>query len=219
MGTTIHLQATGLSLLDAKVELLDSSGNVLTSAPATDPLHNDVTLNTGGLWPFSNYYVRVTSASGDVFGVGSYRLSIATQTLLGDVVGLTSTLLSQLGHTVEYGHASHGNDHGYQQPVRRRRPCDLAAGEERHDPRDRTERLVPGEPQGVRPVEAEPGLRRQEFGLDITAVDGHGPNQPRLEFLPQFRFRLGVGQPTDIDARNGHPTRHITSADETRSTA
>ena len=89
---------------------------------------------------------------------------------------------------------------------------DLAAAEEGHDPRDRAERLVPGEPEGVRPVEPEPGARGDELGLDIPAVDDNGPGQPRLEFLAQLGFRLGVGQPADIDARDGDPARNVPGA-------
>ncbi len=72
----VRLQAAGLSLVQAKVEVLTASGQVVALAAAQDSIHNDVTLNLSNLDPNSSYYVRVTSNRTDVFGVGSYKLSI-----------------------------------------------------------------------------------------------------------------------------------------------
>ena len=88
-GTTIHLQASGLSLLNARLTVLNASGNVVASTSATDPTHNDLTLQLSSLLSSSTYYVRVQSANNDVFGIGSYQLSI-TNSLLNTVTNTVS---------------------------------------------------------------------------------------------------------------------------------
>jgi hypothetical protein len=118
-GLTVSLRAAGLSLVTANVELLDAAGDVVASAAATDPTQNDVTLSADAGGP-GTYYVRVSAARGDVFGVGAYDLSVtrrspvAALTAVGgtpDDTGLnddpaTATALAapaaQVGPEVEY---------------------------------------------------------------------------------------------------------------------
>ncbi|HEV3436302.1 MAG TPA: matrixin family metalloprotease [Gemmata sp.] len=102
-GTTIHLQAKGLSLLDATVSVYNSRGTLVASTTATDPTNNDLTLNLNNLGGLSTYYVKVSSPNGGVFDVGTYNMSITNNltTLLGDVVGGTLGLLGGIvGHTL-----------------------------------------------------------------------------------------------------------------------
>ncbi|MFL5342159.1 MAG: matrixin family metalloprotease [Gemmataceae bacterium] len=73
--TMVNLNAAGLSLVVAQVQVLDANGQVVSQGAAKDPTNNDVTLNVGNLTPGQTYYVRV-SGSGGVFGVGAYRLAI-----------------------------------------------------------------------------------------------------------------------------------------------
>src|SRR5262245_31083431 len=72
------VRAKGLSLVAAKVELLDANGQVIASAAATSPLQNNVTVFSDQLVAGNNYYIRVSAARSDVFGVGAYRLVVDT---------------------------------------------------------------------------------------------------------------------------------------------
>jgi hypothetical protein len=73
---TVRLQAKGLSLLLPAVTVYDSAGQVVGSASATDPLNNDVGIQLTGVKPGSTYTVCIDHATPDVFGIGSYRLTI-----------------------------------------------------------------------------------------------------------------------------------------------
>ncbi|AMV25554.1 Matrixin [Gemmata sp. SH-PL17] len=72
--TTITLQAKGLSLLQARVSVYDSTGKLVASAAAQDSFNNDITLNLA-LANGATYFIKVESATSDVFGIGSYRLT------------------------------------------------------------------------------------------------------------------------------------------------
>jgi hypothetical protein len=95
-GLTVSLRAAGLSLVTAKVELLNAAGAVISSALVTDPTQNDVTLSTGA-GGLSTYYVRVSASRTDVFGAGAYKLEVTQQTLLTPVLGLVGGLLDETG--------------------------------------------------------------------------------------------------------------------------
>jgi hypothetical protein len=101
-GTTIHLQAEGLSLLDATVSVYNSAGKLVTSTTATDPTNNDLTLQLNNLSSLSTYYVKVASPSGGVFDVGSYDLSITNNLMstVSDVAAGTLGLVGGVGQTL-----------------------------------------------------------------------------------------------------------------------
>jgi hypothetical protein len=69
-----RVKAAGLSLVAAKLDVLDAAGTVIGSAQATSPLQNDVTVAVPTLVPGATYYLRVSAARADAFGIGSYRL-------------------------------------------------------------------------------------------------------------------------------------------------
>jgi hypothetical protein len=96
-GATISLHARGISLVTARVEVLNSRGQVLTSTTVTDPTNNDVTLSLNSVQFGATYYVRVSSGRSDVFGVGAYQLDIKQQTFLGGVLGAVGGLLDDTG--------------------------------------------------------------------------------------------------------------------------
>jgi hypothetical protein len=73
---TVHLRAAGLSLVTARVELLDSSGRVLATGVAADPTQNDVTVALNSVRAGQTYFVRVSGARADEFAVGSYELEV-----------------------------------------------------------------------------------------------------------------------------------------------
>lgn len=101
-GTTIHLQAEGLSLLDATVSVYNAQGRLVASTTATDPTNNDLTLQLNNLAGLSKYYVEVSSPNGGVFDVGSYNLTITNnlETTVGDLLSGTLGLLGDVGHTL-----------------------------------------------------------------------------------------------------------------------
>lgn len=75
----IRLQAQGLSLLEARVTVYDSAGNVLMTGAASSVFNNDVTLQLSGLKNGSTYYVQIQRATADVFGIGAYQLTVNTK--------------------------------------------------------------------------------------------------------------------------------------------
>jgi len=96
-GSKISLKAEGLSLLTAKLELIDANGKVLAQETASNPLDNDLTINVSSLKSGATYFVRVSGAKDDVFGIGSYKLDVNNYGLLGSVLGLVNLLSTELG--------------------------------------------------------------------------------------------------------------------------
>lgn len=75
---TVALRTSGISLLTARVTVLDSSGQVVGSAVATDPTNGDLTITVNNAQPRGSYFVKVEGANDDVFGIGAYRLAIGS---------------------------------------------------------------------------------------------------------------------------------------------
>ncbi len=96
-GASIQLHAAGLSLLTANLQVLNSRGQVVASTITTDPTNNDLTITLDHVSALSTYYVQVSAAENNVFGIGSYQLSIAQQTLLSGVIGLVDQLVADSG--------------------------------------------------------------------------------------------------------------------------
>ena len=99
-GTTVHLQAEGLSLLDAQVLVLNSRGTVVASAVSGNPLANDLTLSLNNLSGLSTYYVEVNSPNGWIFDVGSYNLTI-TNNFQGDLLNGQVNLFGNVGNSFQ----------------------------------------------------------------------------------------------------------------------
>src|SRR5262249_46707690 len=62
----IFLHTAGISLLTARVSVLNSSGQVVGSAVSTDPLNNELTVRITSPKPLGTYYVKVEGANGSV---------------------------------------------------------------------------------------------------------------------------------------------------------
>jgi hypothetical protein len=74
---TIGLKSAGISLLNARIEILDGSGQVLHQAQPASVFDNDATVQVTGLQNHSALYVRVTAADpSDVYSVGDYELEV-----------------------------------------------------------------------------------------------------------------------------------------------
>lgn len=76
VDVTIRLVTSGLSGLLARLTIYDSAGRVVGTTAATDPLRGDLSLRVPRVAPLAEYTIKVQSASGDVFGIGSYRLEV-----------------------------------------------------------------------------------------------------------------------------------------------
>jgi hypothetical protein len=75
-GLTVNLQAAGISLLTARVTVLDAWGNSVASAVTTDPLNNNLSVAVPNYQPGATYFVRVAGAGTDVFSTGAYLLRL-----------------------------------------------------------------------------------------------------------------------------------------------
>jgi hypothetical protein len=73
---TLRLGTAGKSLLAGRVELLDSSGRVITSRSSTSPLTGDTVVTATGMRANTTYFVRVSASRSDVFAVGTYQLRV-----------------------------------------------------------------------------------------------------------------------------------------------
>jgi hypothetical protein len=80
---TLAFRTGGVSLLTANVAVYDASGHVVAAAQSTDPLNGNLVLNLPGLSPLKTFYIRVSSARSDVFGIGSYQMRVSNDTLTG----------------------------------------------------------------------------------------------------------------------------------------
>ncbi len=72
----VRLMAAGISLVKAKVEVLDRFGVKIAEAKADSIFNNNLQLEIGSLSDHPLLYVRVQRNSTDVFSVGDYRLEL-----------------------------------------------------------------------------------------------------------------------------------------------
>ncbi|HKB05302.1 MAG TPA: matrixin family metalloprotease [Gemmataceae bacterium] len=108
-GSWIRLKAAGVSLVTARVEVFDADGQLVAGGESTDPQNNDVNVWVPGWTAGATYYVKVSSARTDDFGVGAYRLTVEslgtatppdpyaivdTESGLNDTQGTAATLTS-----------------------------------------------------------------------------------------------------------------------------
>lgn len=75
-GLTVNLQASGVSMLTAKVTVLNASGAAVATASTLDPLNNNLSVTIPNYQANAAYYVKVEGASGDVFSIGAYVLKL-----------------------------------------------------------------------------------------------------------------------------------------------
>jgi hypothetical protein len=75
-GFTVQVKTAGISLLVPAVTVYDATGQVVGSAAASDPLNGNLTVPVSATGSQKNFVVKVTSAVGNVFGVGAYQLTV-----------------------------------------------------------------------------------------------------------------------------------------------
>ncbi|HEV2947568.1 MAG TPA: matrixin family metalloprotease [Gemmataceae bacterium] len=103
-GFTLQLQTANISLLTSNLAVYDGAGHLIASTSAVDPLHGNLSLTLNAN-PGSTYYLRVSSATGNVFGVGSYQLSVINRywlISLGTVLNLATTVLNDTFATAQH---------------------------------------------------------------------------------------------------------------------
>lgn len=108
----VRVRASGVSLLTPRVQVFNGWGQLLASGSAAGP-GQDVTVAI----PFTllnlGYFVKVTGATGDAFGIGGYELSVVRTSGLTLTRQLTETLFDNtlLGAVALDGHVA--GDDGY----------------------------------------------------------------------------------------------------------
>jgi hypothetical protein len=75
-------------LLTAQLTVVDATGRVIGTAEATDPLSGNLRINVSSATS-GPYYLRVSSPTSDVFGIGRYQLSV--HGLSSDTMEVTPT--------------------------------------------------------------------------------------------------------------------------------
>ncbi len=73
---SIRLWASGISLLKAKLEVLDRFGNKLADVKADSIFSNNLQVDIGSLRDHPTLFIRVARNASDVFAIGDYRLDI-----------------------------------------------------------------------------------------------------------------------------------------------
>jgi hypothetical protein len=75
-GINIQLQAAGISLLTPTLSVYDATTNLIATTSALDPLKNNLSIHLNNVAPGAQYYIKVTGAEPNVFGIGSYNLAV-----------------------------------------------------------------------------------------------------------------------------------------------
>jgi hypothetical protein len=99
---TIRIETAGKSLLLPTLSVYNAKGALVARQSATSPFSNDVSVTLSGAWPLSTYYFEVSSASGDVFGVGGYSAQVSYKYPLSSIVGIVPSLLPGVVNTVDH---------------------------------------------------------------------------------------------------------------------
>jgi hypothetical protein len=110
---TVQLNTAGMSLLTSSVSVYNASGQLVGTASAANALNGNLTLDIKAR-PSSTYYIRVSSDTSSVFGVGSYQLNVTNHYSLISLTTVTNLLSGVVNTTL--GTAQHllsrnsGND-------------------------------------------------------------------------------------------------------------
>lgn len=92
----LTLRTAGNSLLTPRATVFDAAGLIVAQAASTDPLQGGFVLHLSNVRPWSTYYVQVDGARTDIFGIGSYTMTIKE-------LGFVNNLLGAGTSTVDYG--------------------------------------------------------------------------------------------------------------------
>lgn len=78
---TVRVQTGGVSLLDAKVTLLDTAGRAVATGVASGTGNGFVALTFKSVIPGEKYYIRVEAAPGSAFAVGRFAVGVTLDRL------------------------------------------------------------------------------------------------------------------------------------------
>ncbi len=73
---SVRLWASGISLLKAQLEVMDSTGAKIGDVKSDSIFQNNLQLDVGSLNPNQDYFIRVARNTSDVFGIGDYRIDL-----------------------------------------------------------------------------------------------------------------------------------------------
>ena len=76
-GVTIRLLTSGLSLLRPHLTWFDSQSALLGDTQSTSSIGDVLTLHLNAVEPNTEYFIKVQGAASDVFGIGSYGVSVS----------------------------------------------------------------------------------------------------------------------------------------------
>jgi hypothetical protein len=98
-GVDITVNTGGISLLTPSVTVYDANGTVVGSAVTTDPLQGGVAVHLNYVRPLSTYYVSVAGGQQNVFGIGSYQLTVHELPVVNSLAGLLTGAVNQTVNT------------------------------------------------------------------------------------------------------------------------
>ena len=75
-GADFSVKTAGISLLVPSLTVFDAAGNSLATSSASGPLDGGASVHLNSVTPGGKYLVEVAGATGDVFAVGAYQLSV-----------------------------------------------------------------------------------------------------------------------------------------------
>jgi hypothetical protein len=77
---TVTLATAGLSLFQGQIQVYDDSGQLLASQSADGSFTKNLTVQLPSSASVQRFYIRVESATADVFGIGSYLVKVDMET-------------------------------------------------------------------------------------------------------------------------------------------
>ena len=88
-GITVRLNTTDYSLLAARLTVYDGTGQVVDSVLSEGPSAAELAIHLSDVQKLEKYFIEISSATADVFGIGKYELEIdfdpdAVDTVLED---------------------------------------------------------------------------------------------------------------------------------------
>ena len=106
LSVTFQVHAAGLSLLEPTVSVYDGSAQLVGTASATDPFSNNVSVTLNSVDPCTTYYFAVSSASTDVFSVGTYTAQVSYQSAGASITGVVPSLVPGAVNTASHANTS-----------------------------------------------------------------------------------------------------------------
>src|SRR5262249_44718083 len=102
-GVDVTLRTGTISSLIPRVSVYNAFGQKVVTAVAVDPFEGGFVIHLNNVQPLTTYYIEVESGSQDVFGIGSYQLTIHELPLVNSLFGsLTATVTQGVTDTTTF---------------------------------------------------------------------------------------------------------------------